>query len=280
MAIYAFLNPKSGSMPENASSLLEKALTGHGLSFERLEAGAGSLTQALSGHAFKTEDLLIVWGGDGTIACAIEETAAQAPLILPLPGGTMDLLHKRIHGAAMGWKDCLDRALGAGYPAWLTGGRADGRPFYVALMAGALTRLSEAREALRSADILGAARKATMNDAFVLEPELLLNAGETEEPATAIGAFVNPDGERANLEIGAIDPDNIAELAAIGLAAALDSWQSVAGIHVHRVKEARLRSRDGTGIDATLDGEAVRLPAGVTLSLVPRCARVLSAASS
>jgi diacylglycerol kinase family enzyme len=43
--------------------------------------------------------LLIVLGGDGTIRSAAALCAQECPLLIPLPGGTMNMLPKAFYGA-------------------------------------------------------------------------------------------------------------------------------------------------------------------------------------
>ena len=52
-----------------------------------------------------------VWSGDGTVACTFENAGPDGPPILPLPGGTMNLFHKQIHGGPCEWRECLERGL-------------------------------------------------------------------------------------------------------------------------------------------------------------------------
>src|SRR3546814_14220271 len=43
-------------------------------------------------------DLLLVWTGDGTINAAATKAAGWDGAVLPLPGGTPNLLSKQLHG--------------------------------------------------------------------------------------------------------------------------------------------------------------------------------------
>src|SRR5690606_29276018 len=43
-------------------------------------------------------DLLLVWTGDGTINAAASKAAGWDGALLPLPGGTLNLLSKILHG--------------------------------------------------------------------------------------------------------------------------------------------------------------------------------------
>lgn len=277
MTVYAFVNRDSGSVPDGGDQLLADALSDAGRSAEMLVSDGGGIAEWLAGQRFSQDDLLIVWGGDGTVACAIEQTAGQLPLLLALPGGTMNLLHKRIHGRVFDWRDCLQRGLSLNNERWLAGGKAAGRAFYVALMGGTLTRLSKAREALRDGEILGAARKVVNNEALSMDTDLLVDPGNGEVPATAVGIFLASAADRPGFEIGIIDPDNVMELARIGFSAAIDTWQSAAGTDVFYAKRVGLRSNSGAQIPVTFDGEPDELPARFSITHIEQAARVLSA---
>lgn len=64
-------------------------------------------------------DLLAVWTGDGTINAAATRCAGWSGAVLPLPGGTLNLLSKQLHGDRPA-ADILTDALA---------GRGGARPF-------------------------------------------------------------------------------------------------------------------------------------------------------
>ncbi|HMN53840.1 MAG TPA: diacylglycerol kinase family protein [Sphingopyxis sp.] len=115
-------------------------------------------------------DLLIVWTGDGTISAAASEAAGWDGAILPLPGGTLNLLSKALHGDRPA-TDILTDALG---------GKARRRPVpivrsesgtaFITIVAGPATRWAEVRETMRQDGIVEASRAAP--DAL----ETMLNA--------------------------------------------------------------------------------------------------------
>ena len=62
-----------------------------------LSVEPAGLDAALDG-AVKNSDVLVVLGGDGTISSAAAKCAAAGRLLIPLPGGTMNMLPKALYG--------------------------------------------------------------------------------------------------------------------------------------------------------------------------------------
>ena len=139
MALFALINTSSGSVPDDAKSLLEGKL-GSRLT-KLLVCDAKQLTNTIASFTPGPDDTIIVWGGDGTVAAALSASLETRAAILPLPGGTMNLLHKRVHGEAGPWQDLLETAL-LSPPIEMTYAEANGKPLYVALMLGEITKLA------------------------------------------------------------------------------------------------------------------------------------------
>ena len=51
-------------------------------------------------------EVLIVLGGDGTIRTAAEVCAEKGPYLIPLPGGTMNMLSRALYGD-VAWEESL-----------------------------------------------------------------------------------------------------------------------------------------------------------------------------
>lgn len=115
-------------------------------------------------------DLLLVWTGDGTINAAATKAAGWDGAILPLPGGTLNLLSKALHGDRPAPEILADAF----------GGRVRRRPVpivrsesgtaFITIVAGPATRWAEVRETMRQDGIVEASRAAP--DAL----ETMLNA--------------------------------------------------------------------------------------------------------
>lgn len=286
MKLGVLVNPMSGSVPEDAESLLRAAAEEAGVVVDVTLADAHQLKDAVAACAAAKCDVLGVWGGDGTIACALETLGPAGVPVLPLPGGTMNLLHRKVHsiadGATIDWQDCFSRALTGGKIVEISAGCLnDERRFYVGALFGELAGLSRAREAIREGKPMEAAEKATEVGAFDLETRLAFHEIRGEETgmegkATALAAFVPEDGAE-NLEIGWINPDNLAQLAGLGFEIALGDWRSASGVEYHRWPSLRIFHTHEDKIEATLDGEPLKVPTASLIRVIKDAARVWAA---
>jgi len=92
--------------------------------------------------------VLVVLGGDGTIRTAAERCGAERSYLIPLPGGTMNMLARALYGD-LSWEDALEKTLAAPSPKVLSGGRLADKQFFIAAFVGAPTLCTEARESIR-----------------------------------------------------------------------------------------------------------------------------------
>ena len=105
-------------------------------------------------------DLLLVWTGDGTINAAATRVAGWDGAVLPLPGGTLNLLAKALHDDRSAPEIVADALAGKGHRAPVPTVRsADGEAF-ITIVAGPATRWAEVRETMRQEGILEASRAA------------------------------------------------------------------------------------------------------------------------
>ena len=253
MALISLVNTSSGSVPDNGDTLLRGEL-GSALTHQFCCDG-NEIADTLSSIELRDRDTLIVWGGDGTVAAALNLARTSGAIVLPLPGGTMNLLHKRIHGQVADWKTTLSRALCSRQPKALTYATANGLPFYVALMLGKLTQLVEAREALREGDPLGAARQAARGEVLDLESIITTHVGTERFRATAAAAFLPEVLDGDCLEISTINPNSLMDLASVGLSSLISDWREVDGGSFHQARSVSFHQQVDPGKNALLDGE-------------------------
>jgi len=97
-------------------------------------------------------DVLIVLGGDGTIRAAAQRCDEAGPLLMPLPGGTMNMLPKALYGART-WREALNDTLEGPVVQAVHGGQVGTHRFYVAGVFGGASLFAEAREAIREGDL-------------------------------------------------------------------------------------------------------------------------------
>lgn len=110
--------------------------------------------------AFKPK-MLVVLGGDGTIRAAAEACTGTGTYLLPLPGGTLNMLPRALYGD-VSWQDALRTTLAAPVTKALSGGRTGDELFFVAAIVGAPGLWMEARESIRERRVVDAAEKSAV----------------------------------------------------------------------------------------------------------------------
>jgi diacylglycerol kinase family enzyme len=278
--IVAFVNLNSGSVPRGADEALARALSELGYSAEVIAFEEGDMKAVLQHAIDQSPDYLIAWGGDGSINCALSLAGANGPAVLALPGGTMNLLHKRLHHDRTEWEDILVSALTAPEVVPWAAGEVEGQRFYVAVMVGRLTCLSESRELFRKGAFLEAIGAAANNAVFDMESRLQLRshigARIVSTEATA-GAIVLAGERRPRFEVAAIDPASQLDLVSVGFQSLLSGWRDAEDVSVETASAVTVEDIHGDVIPATIDGEPCELPAVSEFRLIPEAARVLRA---
>lgn len=105
-------------------------------------------------------DLLIVWTGDGTINAAATRAARWDGAILPLPGGTLNLLSKALHGDRPAPAILADALTGKGRRRPITTASSDAGEAFITVVAGPATSWAEVRETMRQDGLIEASRAA------------------------------------------------------------------------------------------------------------------------
>ncbi len=239
-------------------------------------------------------DIIAVAGGDGTIravAKAAMEAARYMPLV-PLPGGTMNLLPRLIYG-----ERTLEEAITAlamGRPGWLPGGLARGvagtEPFLVAILFGYPSVAAQAREAVRTDGLAAAVTVAEAGaDIYARSGEESLRLQLGDEQPTAASAFAASPypleilhGDLAAIEIPAapraFDVARISgaePLARLRLAGTVVSGDWLDDPLVER-RPARSLSVSGYGAQsALLDGEQISFDEQIDIRFEARLLKVL-----
>ena len=283
MKTVAFFNPKSGSAPPDARERLAAVLAeaGHAgadlveAEHERLEAQLGELVRT-------APDLFIVWGGDGTLRAALSAAGMKTPNLLLLPGGTMNLLPRMLHGEKT-WEEILRGVIHSPRRRTLPAGEVNGQSFYCAMLAGAPARFAEARESLRRGDIGRAATEArtaieTLNtlhlDARYANGYAF--AGERLPTTSVIGAVIGAltrAGE--GMEVAALaNPTTTGALNVVWTSFFTD-WRNAPGVEVAPATSLDIASEDGDAIPVIADGEAVEAGARVRVTYREKAAQCL-----
>lgn len=183
-ACWLVVNPASGSNNASSSEKVAAALTDRGFRVDRVIAFPDD--DLPDGAALDAAGigLVVVYTGDGSVNTLINSLAGWGGQVLVLPGGTMNLLAKRLH-RAQGVDEILAIVAGGGARAtrvacvrWQEGlALAD-------VLVGPGTAWSEVRESMRNRAIVEvatgaiAAIKHSATGPFVTAPDLHLGRAE------------------------------------------------------------------------------------------------------
>jgi diacylglycerol kinase family enzyme len=282
-ALTAIINTGSAAgtrrAPAEMAAILEAAGQGEA---KILCARPSDLDRTLD-EAIAGAGILAVLGGDGTLRAAAAKCGQSSTCLIPLPGGTMNMLPRALYGAR-DWRRALADTLADPVVREISGGRANGHPFFVAALLGAPTLWAEAREALRTGRLVEAARRAStairrgMSEPLAYEfgPNPPGSAEAVVVMCPLVSKVMREDERR--FEAAAIDTRTAGALLRLGFNTLLDDWRGDPDVLRAEVMRAIV---SGHGrVPVILDGERVRLGRKVTIDFVPLAFRALAPAEA
>ena len=279
LKIGAIINTSSGGFDSESEQKIFSILTRAGIVEPKVWCGeAKEMERSFAEAAGQKLEVLIVLGGDGTIRTAAEVCAEKGPYLIPLPGGTMNMLPRALYGD-VAWEESLKNTLTAPSLKVLSGGRIAGKQFLIAAIVGAPALLAEPRESMREGNIVDAIEKgsAAFRKMFETKIQYLISGGMKGE-AKAM-ALICPliseqmsDSEQA-LEAAIIDVESAAEVVRLATTAAFGKWRDDKNILLTKTKRVDVQS--SKDIPATLDGERVNLGMSAEIDFVSRALTVL-----
>jgi diacylglycerol kinase family enzyme len=279
LKVGAIINTSSGSCDLESEQKMLSILTGAGVIEPSTWCGEGDkMEQFFTEAAGHKLEVLVVLGGDGTIRTAAEACAEGGAYLIPLPGGTMNMLSRALYGDVL-WEDALENTLTAPSLKVLSGGRIAGKQFLIAAIVGAPALLVEPRESMREGNIADAIEKGSVafRKMFETKVQYLISGGMKGE-AEAV-ALICPliseqmsDSEQA-FEAAIIDVESAAEVVRLATTAAFGKWRDDRNILLTKTKRVDVQS--SKDIPATLDGEKVNLGRSAEIDFVSRALTVL-----
>lgn len=269
--IVAILNTGSGSCDANSQAQAEAAFAAAGLTDVKVVAVDPSGLIAALDSAIATAKVLVVLGGDGTIGAAATRCGADGPALIPLPGGTMNMLPKALYGQRS-WQDALAATLAAPKLQKVSGGELAKHRFYCAAILGAPSLWADAREAVREGHLVDAAKKAVTAARRSLSDAVKYDFGETSGSAEAV-AIICPlvsdalEGHEPGLEAVALDPSTAADLFGLAFHAAYDGWRNDASVTCVTTRKITVTGHGA--LPTILDGEKVRVGRKAEIRFLP-----------
>ena len=160
-------------------------------------------------------DVVVVVSGDGTVASLCEQLKDWPGSLLVLPGGTMNLLSRRLHGD-VALAEIVERLRGAALVADYIPVMCLGqREVLTGLTVGPSTRWGEVREGIRHGDVGGLAQTVPEAWSETLSDEGVWVEGQPREAYA--GIFVEPD-DAGTLSVIGFRANNIGDMLGHGVA--------------------------------------------------------------
>jgi len=279
LKVGVIINTSSGSCDLESEQKMLSILTGAGVVEPKVWCGeAKEMERFFAEAAGQKLEVLIVLGGDGTIRTAAEACAEKGSYLIPLPGGTMNMLPRALY-RNVSWEEALKKTLTAPSTKRLSGGRVANKRFFIAAIVGAPALWTQPRESMREGNIADAIKKGSVafRRMFEAKVQYLISGGAKGE--TEAVALICPliseemsDSEQA-LEAAIIDVESAAEVIGLATTAAFGKWRDDRNILLTKTKRVNVQSTKE--IPATLDGEKVNLGRSAEIDFVSRALTVL-----
>ena len=256
--IAALLNKSSGQCDAQCEDKLNAALRDAGLVAETIAAVEGrEIDAALRDIVRSKPDILIVLGGDGTIRTAAETCGKAKIALMPLPGGTMNMLPRAIYGDRT-WLEALSATLAAPALRPIGGGEVGEHRFFCAGIFGSPALWAAAREAAREKRVAEVVRRALA--AFAkrfsrkIRYEFGPSASGTAEAVAVLCPLISKSLSSAAgvLEAAALDLDSSLAAFRLALNALFADWRSDEGVSTAPTPLVRLSSRGGIDRKSTV----------------------------
>jgi diacylglycerol kinase family enzyme len=279
MKVGAIINTSSGGCDsESETEMLHILKDAEVTNCKTWSGEADQMDGAFAEAATHKPEVLIVLGGDGTIRNAAEACAKRDAYLLPLPGGTLNMLPRALYGE-LSWQDALKNAVADPETKPLSAGRTGDELFFVAAIVGAPGLWMEARESIRERQILDAVEKSAVAFQAMFDTKIRYSISSETTGEAEILAIICPlvsqemsDSEQA-LEAAAIDVESAAELFWLATAAAFGKWRDDASVTLTKTHQVTVQS--SKEIPLFLDGERVKAGKSAEITFVPRAVNVI-----
>lgn len=205
-------------------------------------------------------DLLLVLSGDGTLNAAASKLETWDGAMLPLPGGTLNLFHKTLHGDRSP-EDILHDALAgkarAIHPPTIL---CDAGRAYIGVIAGPTTAWAEVREHFRTLSLGGLAETIPGAIDATLHGDGVRILG-SDESFQAIN--LTPKADRILAE--GLITDSAGSILSHGIAWLGGDFREGPSVDLSQRRAVVIEGKGSIGL--LLDGEPAELPSGATYRL-------------
>lgn len=259
--IWFVRNPGSGSVSDAATEELRALLAASGLTLAGETAFPAEPLPDPAALDAASVDTLVTFSGDGTVNAAFCHLADWSGRLLPLPGGTLNLLPKRLHGKEVMPADIVRAAArGDFHLAALPYLESGPHHSFARLIAGPTASFVHAREAVRAhrPHLFWRALKFAWRLSWTRGIRIAGRPGSYR----AIIAYASGDGARIHLS--AIAAKGIGDVARLAWAWLGGDWRTAPTV-LDAAPQKVTFERDGP-MHIMFDGEERIVPSPVTLT--------------
>jgi diacylglycerol kinase family enzyme len=279
MKVAAIINTSSGGCDSESEAEMLDILARAGVTNCKTWCGeSDEIERVFVEAATHKPEVLVVLGGDGTIRTAAEAGTKTGTYLIPLPGGTLNVLPRALYGDSP-WQETLAETLANPLTKELSGGRVGDKIFFVAAVVGAPGLWMETREAIREGDILDAVGKAGVAFEAMFDTTIQYFISPAVNGEAEVVAVICPlvseqmsDSEQT-LEAAAIDVENASELIGLATAAAFGKWRDHESVTL--TKTHRITVQSNKDIPLVLDGERVKVGNEAEIDFAPHAVNVI-----
>jgi diacylglycerol kinase family enzyme len=253
-------NHQSGSFDAKVEAEITALLAEHDVTLAKLIALPDDDVPDRAALESLGADLLIVWTGDGTINAAAHLAEDWNGALLALPGGTLNLLSKSLHGDR-GPVDILRDALAPSVRrATIPILEYQDRIALITILAGPATQWADVRETMRQEGVVSATREAPEAlDAMLNAPGVSLNGKVETYPVVILTPTDNGIDAHGILTGGTWD------ILRHGLAWLGGDFRDGPSDHLGKMSDVQLES--AAPISVEFDGELMEIPSPAKITL-------------
>lgn len=289
------LNGKAGALlaQGDGPTALEQLLRDSGLEPQFVPPDAGTLPERIAQASAMRADMVVVGGGDGTVACAAQALAGSGVTLGILPFGTMNLLAHDL-GIPVDDLPAAVALLAGGVARDIDVGEVNGERFLCASMLGLPSRLARYREmgrgeplAVRRWWLMGRATVRALWRTRRLRLRVAADGGaaellQTHAATVAVNAFDPETGRsfgRSRLDAGELTLYVVAKFgwsdaARLTTRVALHAWHHDSAIEQRRAGAFDIGSRR-PALRVMNDGEVVLLRPPLRYTVKRKALRVI-----
>lgn len=259
--LWFITNPHSGSSGAEKAEAIEAACAERGLSFVGRTDFPDQALPTPQDLNRAGADTIMLFAGDGTINAAVCSLADWEGSILILPGGTMNMLAKMLHGDADS-AAILEAAHAREHRVALSCVEAGKYRAFVGLIVGPAASWYRAREHVREGSLgkLWPAIRGAWRRTFGRGVRV---TGAPNLPSYVQGIFIRAEDD--HLEVAAVDARDFRSIADLGWSWVSGDWVAARAVTEMRADELRIAER--RPVLALFDGEPQTLDPGTRIGV-------------